>query len=479
MEIFDRRVIREGIVAGLIGAGIVAVWFLLVDLLEGQPFRTPALLGGAIFQGLRIPQALGASPGAVLGYTVLHVLAFVVFGVLCAILIVASEREPALLLAFIALFACFSVFVLGLLLVLQKWLLGALAWWAIFLANLLAAGGMLGYFFLGHRALGRTLLGSLGGVLREGIIGGLIGAILVAVWFLVFDVLQGQPLFTPALLGSAIFESLRDPALLRIDIVVILGYTVLHGAAFLAFGILCAVLIVAAEREPSLTWAFVALFVSFEVFFLALNRLFGESVLGALVWWAVLVGNLLATAGMLGYFFLGHRALGRGLLGAWGTVVREGVAAGMIGAIIVALWFLLHDLAKGQPLRTPALLGAAIFEGLTDPAALKINPGLIFGYTVIHGLAFAAFGIVTAFLLVAAERQPVLLLGLFMLFAAFEVLFFGFVMILGQSLLGALVWWAVFIANLLAAAGMLSYFFLGHRPLGRRLVESWPPPPEE
>jgi hypothetical protein len=172
---------------------------------------------------------------------------------------------------------------------------------------------------------------------------------------------------------------------------------------------------------------------------------------------------------------LGHRALGRSLLGDWAGVIREGFVGGMIGAALVALWFLLHDTFKGQPLRTPALLGAAVFQGITDPGAIEISLRVILGYTFLHGLAFAIFGIVAAFLVAAAERLPVLLLGLFMLFAAFEVFFFGLVMILGQSLLGALVWWAIFVANLLAAVGMLAYFFAGHRALGRRLMESWPP----
>ncbi|MBI4610437.1 MAG: hypothetical protein HY726_15680 [Candidatus Rokubacteria bacterium] len=478
MERLDRRWLRQGVVAGLIGAVLVAVWFFLFDALQGQPFRTPALLGAAVFQGLRDPQALTIAAGPVLGYTVLHGLAFVAFGLLCAMLIVAAEREPFLLLAFIALFGCFSVFFLGLLWVLAQWLLGALSWWAIVVANLLAAAGMLGYFLLSHRTLGQALLGSLAGVVKEGVVAGLIGAALVAVWFLVFDTVQGRPLHTPALLGAALFEGLRDPGLLQVGLGLVAGYTLLHGAAFIAFGILCAILIVAAEREPSLTWAFVALFACFEIFFVALDRVFAESALGGLVWWAILVGNLLAAAGMLAYFFLGHRALGRSLVGDWAGVIREGFVAGLIGAAVVAVWFLAYDAFRGQPFRTPALLGAAVFQGLSDPAALQINPGVVLGYTVLHGLSFVVFGMIAAFLLVAAERQPVLLLGLFMLFAAFEVFFFGLVMILGQSLLGALVWWAIFVANLLAAAGMLTYFFLGHRALGRRLVETWPPPAE-
>ena len=474
MEFLDRRILREGVVAGLIGAAVVALWFLLFDALQGQPLRTPALLGATVFQGLGA-EALSVTWGAVLGYSLLHALAFVAFGVLCAMLISAAEREPTLLLAFVALIACFSVFFLGLLWVLADWLLGALSWTAILVANLLAAAAMLGYFSLGHRAPGEAVLRALAGVLREGVVAGLIGAAVVALWFLLFDALQWRPFYTPALLGAAIFEGLRDPHLLEISLRVILGYTVLHGAAFIAFGLLSAILIVAAEREPSLTWAFIALIGCFEVFFVALDRIFAESALGALLGWTILVGNLLAAAGMLAYFFLGHRALGRTLLGAWAGAIREGCLAGLIGAAIVAVWFLGYDAFKGRPLQTPALLGAAVFQRLTDPAALEINVGVILGYTVLHVLAFALFGVLTALLLVAAERQPVLLLGLFMLFAAFEVFFFGLVMILGQSLLGGLVWWAIFVANLLAAAGMLTYFFFGHRALGGRLFETWPP----
>ena len=43
----NSRYLREGIVAGLIGAAIIAVWFLIYDAARGRPFRTPALLGAA------------------------------------------------------------------------------------------------------------------------------------------------------------------------------------------------------------------------------------------------------------------------------------------------------------------------------------------------------------------------------------------------------------------------------------------------
>jgi hypothetical protein len=474
MELFDRRVLRQGVVAGLIGAAIVAIWFLVFDALAGAPLRTPALLGAAVFHGLRDPGALWITADLVLRYTVLHGLAFIAFGLLCAVLIASADREPTLLLAFVALLVMFQVFFLGLVGLLARFLLGAILWWEIFTANLLASAGMLAYFFLGHRALGRTVLVSLDRVIREGVVAGLIGAAAVAVWFLLFDTAKGRPFETPALLGAAVFQGVRTVQELQITGGLVLGYTILHGLAFVAFGIFCAILLAAADREPALVWAFVALFACFEVFLLALGAIFAQSVMSGLVWWAILVGNLLASAGMLAYFFLGHRALGRELLGAWGSVIREGMVAGLIGAALVAVWFLTYDLFKGHPLRTPTLLGAAVFRGLTDPGTLERELGLVLGYTVLHGLAFVFFGVIAALLVVAAERQPILIVGLFMLFAAFEVFFFGLVTILAQSLLGALVWWNIFVGNLLAAAGMLAYFFRAHRALSRRLTETWP-----
>src|SRR6185369_8209805 len=64
------------------------------------------------------------------------------------------------------------------------------------------------------------------------------------------------------------------------------------------------------------------------------------------------------------------------------SVIREGLVVGLAGATAVAAWFLLYDLAAGVPFRTPALLGATIFDGLRDPAALVITPGLVLKYTL-------------------------------------------------------------------------------------------------
>ncbi len=73
MVLSRRRVLREGLVAGLIGAGSVASWFLVVDIIAGRPFFTPAVLGSAVFWGLRDATTVIIGFQAVASYTVIHV----------------------------------------------------------------------------------------------------------------------------------------------------------------------------------------------------------------------------------------------------------------------------------------------------------------------------------------------------------------------------------------------------------------------
>jgi hypothetical protein len=306
--------------------------------------------------------------------------------------------------------------------------------------------------------------------LREGIIAGLIGAAIIAVWFLIYDAARGRPFRTPSLLGAATFEGVRDPALVPTAAHLVVPYTVLHGVVFAMIGVLIAYLIASAQRQPSrLLVMFIAL-MCFEVSFLAIVTWLAHPVLNELAWWAILLGNGLAATGMLIYLFVGHRALGRALLGPWPRVAREGLLAGLAGAVAVAAWFLAYDLAASVPLRTPALLGAALFHGLRDPDALVITVPLVLQYTAVHGLAFILFGWAVAGLLALADREPRLLFGIFMLFCCFEVFFVAFVAILAEWLFEALAWWTILAANLLATVAMLGYFFRGHRVAWREFL---------
>jgi hypothetical protein len=308
---------------------------------------------------------------------------------------------------------------------------------------------------------------------REGVIAGLIGAALVAVWFLIYDAARGRPFRTPSLLGAATFEGVKDPSAVPTAAHLVLPYTVLHGVVFAMIGVLIAYLIVTVQREPS---RFLTLFIAlmcFEIFFLAVVTWLAHPVLNELAWWAILVGNALAAFGMLAYLVLGHRALGRALLSPlWSRTVREGIWAGLLGAAAVAIWFLVYDTAAGVPLRTPALLGAALFQGLREPSAVQITLPLVLQYTVVHGAAFVAFGIAAAGLLTLADRDPRLLFGLVMLFCCFEVFFAALLTILAEWLLEAIPWWTILGGNLLAAIAMLGFFFREHRVTWREFLHA-------
>ena len=302
-------------------------------------------------------------------------------------------------------------------------------------------------------------------VLKEGVLAGIVGAALVALWFLIYDAWRGRPLFTPALLGSAIFHGVSSPASVEIAAGPVIGYTIVHVLAFIGFGIVAACMMAASEREPAVFIAFLTLFAAFEVFFFVVVGTLSHSVLGVLGWWAIFVGNLLASIGMLWFLVRGHPELPATLVGSSGHVLREGVVAGVIGAAVVAVWFLILDALRGDPLRTPRFLGTAML-GQTDPV------GAMLSYTIVHWIVFVLFGIAGAFLLSGAEQRPALLFPFVVLYVAFEFFFFAVVLILARWVLDELAGWAVVVGNLLAGVAMLAYYFTQHRALTARVARA-------
>ncbi len=150
-------------------------------------------------------------------------------------------------------------------------------------------------------------------------------------------------------------------------------------------------------------------------------------------------------------------------------VLAHGIIAGVIGATAVAVWFLVLDAIRGRILFTPAALGSTVFHGATSPAQVSMGAGTIVGYTLLHYAAFILVGLVAAAIFRASEESPPLVLGLVLLFVVSETLFVGLVALLASWLLGALVWWAVAIGNVIAAAAMAIYLWYSHPRLRRRL----------
>lgn len=149
---------------------------------------------------------------------------------------------------------------------------------------------------------------------------------------------------------------------------------------------------------------------------------------------------------------------------------QEGIIAGVIGAVTIALWFLILDLAAGRPLYTPTVLGAALFQHggeLASSGNLAVSLGLVLKYSLVHWFAFTIMGWVAAGFLKLGETEASLGFGILLMFVLFAVFEFGF-RIAGVALFDlqvhqALTWQKVLVGNLLAAAAMGIYLLYQHR----------------
>jgi hypothetical protein len=143
----------EGIVAGVIGAATIAVWFFVLDIFSGRPFYTPTVVGTALFRhgvGLDQPQTLPISLEMVLLYTWVHGLAFCVIGGLAAKLLALAEGNLNVGFGILLFFVIFEFGFVAIAFIFAEPILQLLAWPTVLVGNLLAAVGMATYFWRRH-----------------------------------------------------------------------------------------------------------------------------------------------------------------------------------------------------------------------------------------------------------------------------------------------------------------------------------------
>jgi hypothetical protein len=155
-------------------------------------------------------------------------------------------------------------------------------------------------------------------------------------------------------------------------------------------------------------------------------------------------------------------------------MLLDGLFTGMIGALAVAVWFLILDVAAGRPLFTPALLGSWLLHGASAGAApVAIAPLEVAAYSAFHFVAFIAVGIAFSYLMTVFEKFPIMFFVLLVLFVSLMVGFFALDVALGAELTGRLQAWTVVVGNLLAAAGMSLYQWKRHPGALKRVDELW------
>jgi hypothetical protein len=143
---------------------------------------------------------------------------------------------------------------------------------------------------------------------QEGMIAGVIGAAAVALWFLLLDTAAGHPLYTPTVLGTAIFRraALASPETLSVSLEMVGMFTWIHVLVFAALGGIASRLLGMVERNPSWGFGLLLLFIVFEFGFVAAAALLASPVLRVIPWPSVLAANLLAAAAMTAYFWRRH-----------------------------------------------------------------------------------------------------------------------------------------------------------------------------
>jgi hypothetical protein len=153
MEAHEHSVVREGAIAGLLGAVANAVWFLVLDAAAGRPLNTPNALGRVFFGGDVNPGLREITPEAVLGFSVIQLVVFVLGGLVLTTLVHLVARIPALRMGlWLGLVVLFCMFA-GLIYMLSVSTGERVPFWSAAGGNLLALGAMVWYLWRRHPRL--------------------------------------------------------------------------------------------------------------------------------------------------------------------------------------------------------------------------------------------------------------------------------------------------------------------------------------
>ena len=304
-------VLVRGGIAGLLGGTALALWFLVVDSSLGDPFRVLALLANSLF-GV---EGLGASPGLIVLYTVIHYAAFVAVGIAATSLGTLVDWAPSTLLGFALGFILFDILVVVSISVTGIDVIQELGWLEVLTGNVLAGLVMTSYLHVTGavqplpwwRVLADTA------IVREGAVAGLLAACTIALWFLVIDLIQGRPFFTPAALGSALFLGASSIAQVELTAWTVIGYSLLHLGSFGALGITASAIAGRVESMPPIVEGVVLLVVVFEAFSFGFFSIIAEFVLASLSFWSVGAGNLLGVIVMSYYLWRRHPEIKRAI----------------------------------------------------------------------------------------------------------------------------------------------------------------------
>jgi len=301
------EMIAHGVVAGLLAGAVVALWFLVLDSVRGQPFHTPAVLAGAFSH-----QPVAAPTFRLVAvYSVLHFGVFAFLGIAAAWLMAALQTAPRLLLGLLFGIVVQELVFYGGLLLTGVRLSAVLPWHHVIGANIASGFVLMASLHRTGREERPFGLAALKGhpFLSRGLVTGLIGAAAVMAWFLVVDVAVGSPFRTPGALGSALLFGASNVTEMRVDAGVVAAYTIVHLAAFALAGTVFVAIAEQYERAPDMVMLIGLGSIVLEALVVAAMALAAQWVLGVLGVVSVLVANLIAVVAMGVYVWRTHATL--------------------------------------------------------------------------------------------------------------------------------------------------------------------------
>jgi len=148
------------------------------------------------------------------------------------------------------------------------------------------------------------------------------------------------------------------------------------------------------------------------------------------------------------------------------SAVSEGLIAGLLGATIVAVWYLVFDAAAGKPLHTPNVWGQLLFRGDLQPGVREVVPGIVAGFTALHFGLYVLAGMALTFLVRLAARHLALRMGLWMGLVVVYCLFTGLTYMLATATGERVPLWSVAGGTLLGVGAMGWFLWRRHPRLG-------------
>ena len=153
------------------------------------------------------------------------------------------------------------------------------------------------------------------------------------------------------------------------------------------------------------------------------------------------------------------------------STLREGLLTGLLGGVIVAVWYVAYDLGRGQLGYTPNVLGQVFVARDTTPAVRTIVPQAVAEYSLLHFGVFLLLGILLAWLTHMAVRNPELRMGMWLGLVIAFLFFIGHLFMLYSATDQRFAWWPALGGSILGIGSMGLYLWRRHPGLRQTFRE--------